>query len=132
MDQSLTYHPVFKEHELQEGELRGVFVGDLEIVVVKTGGTFYALQNRCGHMSTFLSEGSIKGVALQCAFHGAEFDIKTGKVLQTPQIQPEYAANFGPRSGQKISLVPTKPIQTFAVRVRDQMVEVGIPRRDPV
>lgn len=49
----------------------------------------YALNDRCGHMNALLSMGNIANDNIvTCPFHGARFDITTGKKVKEPVLTP--------------------------------------------
>ena len=77
------------------------------IVLVKQGGSIYALRDTCTHLGGPLSEGKIEGDGIRCPWHGSRFCLKDGRVLDGPAIYPE---------------------RTFDVRVREGQIEV---RADP-
>ncbi len=59
-----------------------------EIVVVKWEGEFFALEDRCSHQDFPLSDGEVMDGQLECIFHGAKFDVRTGEAVQLPAIRP--------------------------------------------
>ncbi len=59
-----------------------------EIVVVRWEGEFFALEDRCSHQDFPLSDGEVMDGTLECVFHGARFDIRTGDAVQLPAIRP--------------------------------------------
>ena len=59
-----------------------------EIVVVKWEGEFFALEDRCSHQDFPLSDGEVMDGQLECIFHGARFDVRTGEAVQLPAIRP--------------------------------------------
>ncbi len=54
-------------------------VGEHDIVLVKQGGTFYALPDRCTHAKYPLHDGELLDGKLKCSYHGATFDLSTGR-----------------------------------------------------
>ena len=48
-------------------------------------GEAAALLDRCPHRNAPLSIGAVTGDNLQCAYHGWEFDLHTGKCLNFPE-----------------------------------------------
>ena len=54
-------------------------VGEQEIVLVKQGGAFYALPDRCTHAKYPLHDGELLDGKLKCSYHGATFDLSTGR-----------------------------------------------------
>ncbi len=80
---------------------------DLRIAVFRVGGRFYALEDRCSHEDAPLSEGEIvDGCCVKCPWHGARFDLATGRPLSLPAVLP---------------------VQTFPVIVENGQVFVEVP-----
>jgi nitrite reductase/ring-hydroxylating ferredoxin subunit len=59
-------------------------LGRVGIVVCRAGGVLYALDDRCSHADTPLSEGRVRGLAIICPLHGASFDLRNGAHLGPP------------------------------------------------
>lgn len=61
-----------------------------KIVLVATGdGAVYALQDRCSHADFPLSDGQVlDGGRIECQYHGAKFDIASGRAVALPAIRP--------------------------------------------
>ena len=57
------------------------------IVLVKVEDQVYAFQDRCSHRDFPLSTGRIEDHQIECAWHGARFDVTTGKALSLPAIK---------------------------------------------
>jgi len=70
------------------GTLRAVDTTDERIVLANVEGDFYALLDRCSHQDYPLSDGELDGTRLECIYHGAQFDVCTGRALQLPAIRP--------------------------------------------
>ena len=68
----------------------GVEAGGERIVLVSTGeGAYYALKDRCSHADFPLSDGEmLDDHRLECQYHGAKFDVRTGRALALPAIRP--------------------------------------------
>jgi 3-phenylpropionate/trans-cinnamate dioxygenase ferredoxin subunit len=69
---------VAQTSELPPGELKAVEVDGLQIVLINSGGTVYALHDACTHESFPLSEGTLEDDCVVCLLHGARFDLRTG------------------------------------------------------
>lgn len=55
------------------------------VCLVKTGEKVYAFIDQCPHKAFALSGGDmVAPCVLECAWHGARFDIRSGKVMQGP------------------------------------------------
>lgn len=70
--------------DIAHGEAMLVEAEGREIALFNLGGEYYALDNECTHVGGPLCEGDIDGETVVCPWHGAEFDVKTGKVLAPP------------------------------------------------
>src|SRR3989338_11178229 len=79
---------VAKKNEVQPGVLKVVSVEGKEIVLTCADGNYYAFINVCSHMDFPLQDGTLQGATIECAHHGAQFDIRTGKVLSMPAVTP--------------------------------------------
>ena len=86
---------VCSEDEVPPGQMKYFNIKGNEIVLINEGGSFYALHDWCTHEQGDLSTGTLKGYTLKCPEHGAEFDIRSGRVLLGPDgdvpsaIEPE-------------------------------------------
>ena len=70
------------------GSLLGVAAGSQRIVLANVEGDIYALLDRCSHQDFPLSDGELVGDRLECLYHGAQFDVCTGRAMQLPAIRP--------------------------------------------
>ncbi len=62
-----------------------------KIVLVATGdGAYYALKDQCSHEDYPLSDGELLDdhERVECIYHGAKFNVKTGKAVALPAIKP--------------------------------------------
>ncbi len=91
--------------ECPPGTLLDVEAGRESIVLANIDGDLYALENRCSHQDLPLSDGELDGDRLECLYHGARFDVCTGKAVGLPAI---------------------KPVETYDVQMRGQDVYVRI------
>lgn len=74
-------------NDLSNGEIKKVAVNDdLEVVLAKVDGAFFAVYGKCTHYGAPLGDGALNGNRLICPWHHACFDIKTGKHLEAPGI----------------------------------------------
>ena len=70
--------------EIPAGQGKLVEAGGKEIALFNVGGTFYATDNTCTHAGGPLAEGTLQGDQVECPWHGAHFNVKTGAVLTPP------------------------------------------------
>jgi 3-phenylpropionate/trans-cinnamate dioxygenase ferredoxin component len=73
--------------DFADESLTALTVAGQEIVLVRHGGRFYAVPDRCTHARYPLHDGSLDGGKLVCCHHGATFDLETGKPTM-PAIKP--------------------------------------------
>ena len=89
--------------ECPPGTLLDVEAGRESIVLANIDGDLYALENRCSHQDLPLSDGELDGDRLECLYHGARFDVCTGKAVGLPAIKPVETSPVELR-GQEIYL----------------------------
>lgn len=70
--------------ELPAGHAKCVAVGDRKIALFNVNGTYYAIDDTCTHRGGPLSEGTVGGTEVVCPWHGARFDLTTGRHLSPP------------------------------------------------
>jgi nitrite reductase/ring-hydroxylating ferredoxin subunit len=97
---------VAKLNNIEDGELMAVEVEGEPICLAKVDGSIYAFTDNCTHISGPLNEGELDGEVLTCPWHGAQFNVRTGKVLRGPARQD---------------------IQTYSVEVEDDLILVSLP-----
>ncbi|MFJ3673852.1 bifunctional 3-phenylpropionate/cinnamic acid dioxygenase ferredoxin subunit [Streptomyces sp. NPDC090106] len=54
------------------------------IAVFRVEGEFYAIDDTCSHGQSSLAEGYVEGCEVECAWHMARFDVRTGKAMCLP------------------------------------------------
>lgn len=115
----MTKHTVCKESELPLGSLKAVKAGNIKLVVYHLEEGYYATQHSCTHMFAPLSKGKIVDTCeIQCPFHRARFDVRTGEVIEW--------ANFPP-GVQLLNVVRgEKALETYPVSVENGQVQVEI------
>jgi 3-phenylpropionate/trans-cinnamate dioxygenase ferredoxin component len=103
-----------KYHYYKIGSIGDVPIGErilleidgLPIAIFNIDGELYALEDTCTHDNAPFGDGELDGNKVICPRHGARFDVRTGKALSMPAINP----------------VPIYP-----VRVIDSIIEIGLP-----
>ncbi len=58
------------------------------IALFNVAGEFFAIDDVCTHDGGPLAEGDLAGCEIECPRHGARFDVRTGKALCMPAIEP--------------------------------------------
>ena len=74
--------------EIPVGGKKLVDLDGRAIAVFNVEGQFYAIDDVCTHDGGPLAEGDLIGNEIRCPRHGARFDVRTGKALCFPAIEP--------------------------------------------
>jgi len=84
-----------------------IWLGGRPVLVVRDGDRFYGMDAVCAHMGcALLSEA--RGTIAICPAHGAKYDVRTGQMVEPPQIKPEV-----PCEQEEIRV----PLRTYRVTV---------------
>ena len=118
--------------EIAPGGMKTVELDGHEIVICNCGGTYYAIQRRCGHMNAPLELGTLDGKFVTCPMHCAQFDVTTGQVLSGPvpgdlgnETMPPRVAAFLQQIGMLMKYVRTESIRTYETKVEAGWVHVA-------
>lgn len=79
---------VASRDELPAGGKKLVDVEGRAIALFNLDGQYFAIDDICTHDGGPLAEGDLEGCEIQCPRHGARFDVRTGKPLCMPAIEP--------------------------------------------
>ncbi|GAA0319324.1 Rieske 2Fe-2S domain-containing protein [Sphingomonas oligophenolica] len=90
--------------EVPQGSVKRVEIGGRSILLCHTRDGIFAVENRCSHAEQPLECGRVKNGWISCPAHGARFDLETGEPLGGPA---------------------ELPIETFAVRIAGEMIELA-------
>lgn len=96
-------YEVAKVSEIAPGTAKQVDVDGEPIAIFNLDGQFYAISDTCSHAQASLSEGEIENGVVTCPWHGAKFDIKTGKNLSMPAPMP---------------------VQTFSIKIEGDVIKI--------
>jgi 3-phenylpropionate/trans-cinnamate dioxygenase ferredoxin subunit len=66
--------------DIPPGTVKGVKAKGKEILVANVDGEAYAIGDRCTHLRGHLHNGKLRGTVVECALHGAKFDVADGGV----------------------------------------------------
>jgi 3-phenylpropionate/trans-cinnamate dioxygenase ferredoxin subunit len=73
---------------LDEGKTTCLAVGRHMVVVARSGGAYFAVEDICTHDGAELAGGAIEGAEIICPRHGARFCLRTGEALSPPAYEP--------------------------------------------
>lgn len=68
-----------------------VIVLDTPVLLFRHDDKVIALDDVCTHTGDALAGGEVDGFVVTCPWHGAQFDIRTGKNLRMPALCPTGA-----------------------------------------
>ena len=104
------FETVAKLDEVPDGGMKQVVVkGDL-VGLYRLKDEVYAIYDICTHEEAYLTEGEFEpeDCEVECPLHGSRFNVQTGEVRILPA---------------------TKPVDSYEVRIDDDLVLVG-PKRN--
>lgn len=106
-ESKIEFYEIMPASELPNGERLFIEIEGNSLVIFNIAGQFFAIADICSHDDGPVGEGDIEGYNITCPRHGAEFDIRTGKVMKLPAVDD----------------IPAYPVQ-----VRDGVIFIGIPK----
>ena len=101
--------PVCKAEELLDGQMMLANITGTRIAVGRCADGIVAFTDRCTHKGGPLSDGALVGCTVQCPWHGSQFNVHTGAVVNGPAAKEDE-------------------IEIFEAEVRDGQIYV-LPRR---
>jgi len=72
--------------DVPAGGGRQVTVEGRWVALFNVGGAYYALDNLCLHRGGPLAEGPIANGTVTCPWHGWQYNIETGMMIQDPRV----------------------------------------------
>ena len=106
---NLEYLEIAPVEDLPPGERLFVEIGGKPLVIFNIAGQYFSIGDVCSHDDGPVGEGVIDGFNITCPRHGAQFDIRTGKVTQMPAVVD----------------IPAYPVQ-----VRSGVIYLGYPKEE--
>jgi len=77
---------VGKASDIPDGKIIHLMIDKKkDILVVNIRGNYYAVSNICTHEEARLHEGRLSGKELVCPWHGAKWDVTSGKLIMFPE-----------------------------------------------
>ena len=118
--------------EIAPGGMKTVEIAGHEIAICNCGGTYYAIERRCGHMNAPLEMGTLDGKFATCPMHCAQFDVTTGQALSGPipadlgnESLPPRVAAYLQYVGMLMQHVRTESLRTYETKVEAGWVLVA-------
>ena len=129
------YVEVVKTTEIANRQMKHVEVNGKEILIAKIDGKFYALNDRCDHMNALLSMGNLANDNIvTCPFHGARFDIISGKKVKEPVLTtsqemeplPKTWQKYMEYAGQLMAHIKTYDQEIYEIKIEGDSAKIKI------
>jgi nitrite reductase/ring-hydroxylating ferredoxin subunit len=86
--------------DLTDNAMTRAHTGNADALLVRQRGRVCALAHPCSHMGGPLSEGTLKDGSVVCPWHGSEFALDDGHVIDGPAAQPQPVLDARERDGR--------------------------------
>jgi len=70
------------------------------ILLIRHGGSLFAMADTCSHFGGPLSEGKVVGDSIVCPYHSSRFALEDGRVLDGPAVHPQPCLEVRARNRQ--------------------------------
>ena len=87
VDQPRDYTRAIESAALADNSMTRARVGDADVLLARQHGRACALAHSCSHLGGPLSEGTLEEGSVVCPWHGSEFALEDGQVLNGPATQ---------------------------------------------
>ncbi|MGH9411073.1 MAG: DUF2231 domain-containing protein [Vicinamibacterales bacterium] len=85
---------------LAENAMIRARAGDADILLVRQHGRVFAMAHACAHLGGPLSEGTLEDGSVVCPWHGSQFALEDGRVLDGPSTHDQPCLVVRERDGQ--------------------------------
>lgn len=135
----MTKHVVARLGEIPEGGRKLVSVRGRDVALFNVKGEYFALLDRCPHEGGSLCKGKLigevrssgpgdyqyarRGEIVRCAWHGWEFDLRTGKSFCDPERLKARQYEAMVATGKELNEGPYEA-ETFPVSVEDDYIVI--------
>jgi nitrite reductase (NADH) small subunit len=75
-----------KVTDVPAGAVHEIQVAGKAVALANVAGKFYAINNTCLHRGGPLGQGSLQDKVVTCPWHGWEYDVTSGKLVQNPSM----------------------------------------------
>lgn len=82
----MAFERAAKISDVPAGTLREVQIGQKTIALANVDGKFYAISDVCLHRGGPLGQGELASSVVTCPWHGWQFDVINGKLVQDPRM----------------------------------------------
>ena len=108
LESEAEFFDILPADQLPAGERLFIEIEGQSAVIFNIAGELFAIADVCSHDDGPVGEGELDEFAITCPRHGAQFDVRSGKVLQMPAVVD---------------------IPAYPVRVVNGRIQLGVPRK---
>ena len=94
------FTPILASASLADNSMARARAGNTGVLLVRQRGRVCALAHACAHLGGPLSEGTLKDGSVVCPWHGSEFALEDGRVLNGPATHNQPCLVARERNGQ--------------------------------
>jgi nitrite reductase (NADH) small subunit len=85
----MAFQRAAKQADIPLNQIREFQVADRAVAIANVGGKFFAINSICLHQGGPLGEGDLEGSEVTCPWHGWQYNVTTGRLVQQPDIGVE-------------------------------------------
>ena len=100
VEQPETFTVVAAASDVAESSMTRARTENADVLLAKQHGRLCALAHSCTHQGGPLSEGTLKDGSVVCPWHGSEFALGDGHVINGPATQPQPVLDVRERDGR--------------------------------
>ena len=104
-DVAASYVRAAAVEDVPPNALHGVEIEGKRICLANADGRIYAFADNCTHRDFPMHAGTIEDGEVECAWHGAKFDMPSGRATRLPAV---------------------KPLKTYEVKIEDGAIWVAV------
>lgn len=101
-------HRVAHSSEVLEGQPVPAEAGGHKVLLVRSTGGLFALENACPHQRNTLEKGEVLAHSIRCPLHGVEVSLSDGTVVED------------------VGFLGLSPVQVFSVEETEGMIYLDI------
>jgi len=75
-----------RKDDIPAGKIYEFQVAGQAIAIANVAGKFHAINSVCAHEGGPLGEGELEGTVVTCPWHAWQYDVTTGKVVQSTAV----------------------------------------------
>jgi nitrite reductase/ring-hydroxylating ferredoxin subunit/uncharacterized membrane protein len=94
------FTPILASTAVADNSMVRARTGNADVLLVRQHGRVCALAHACAHLGGPLSEGTLKDGSVVCPWHGSEFALEDGRVLNGPATHNQPCLAARERNGQ--------------------------------